>query len=69
LPYYKKEKFDLEGIATITNKWPSTLSAQHAKHYSKITIKDKTDKTKVVEEFYGFSKATGGVRNMMATYL
>lgn len=66
LPYYKKEKFDLEGIATITNKWPSALSAQHAKHYSKITIKDKTDKTKVIEEFYGFSKATGGVRNMMA---
>lgn len=69
LPFYKKEKFDLEGLCTITNKWPSTLSAQHAKHYSKVTIKDKTDKTKILEEYYGFSRTSGGARSNMANQM
>lgn len=66
LPYYKKDKFDLEGMCTITNKWVATLAAQHAKHYSKVTIKDKTDRTKVLEEYYSFSKMSGGARTNMA---
>lgn len=66
LPFYKRDRFDLEGMCTITNKWPANLAAQHAKHYSKITIKDKTDRTKILEEYYGFSKVSGGARNNMA---
>lgn len=68
LPYYKKEKFDLEGMCTITNKWPLAIAAQHAKHYSKITIKDKTDRTKVLEEYYAFSRTSGGARSNMSNH-
>lgn len=66
LPWYKKEKFDLEGIATVTSKWPTPAAASIAKFYSKVIIKDKTDRSKVVEEFYGFSRTTGAGRSNMS---
>lgn len=66
LPFYKKDRFDLEGMCTVTQKWPLPLAAQHAKHYSKVTIKDKTDKTKILEEYYVFSRTSGGARSNMS---